>query len=139
MMLADDPFTVFLAWAWLTGSFADVLALLFLSAAFVFRLAATPWRQFEAGQNHVATLFVILLYLAPSVVQTFFTPSIVPWYEYLESRDPVYVILRFIASLLAVVVIAWLARIIYLRRFFPERFPAFTYSVAEPPSGTDAR
>lgn len=122
-MLETDPETVILAWMWLTSNLISVPAVLILFGVGLYYVIALPWRQYGAGRGQVLLYVALLSVFIPQVTQTFFLPTLTPWWEYSTLREPGFVIVRFLGHLLGIAAVIGQAYLVISRRLRPDLHP----------------
>lgn len=115
-MLEQDPMTAILAWMWLTSNLISIPAVIILVCVGIFYTTQLPWRQYGAGRGQVLLYVALIAIFIPQVIDTYFLPTLAPWWQYLDTRDPGYVAARFFGHMLGLAAIIGQGYLVLSRR-----------------------
>jgi hypothetical protein len=112
-------------WLWVSSNLLSAVALIVLYACILFYVVTLPWWKYELGRGQLYLFIALALIFSQQVIGIYANPPAhTQWwtFDYVH-RDTWFVIVRFLGVTGAAIAIANQARILWNRRYHPERNP----------------
>lgn len=112
-------------WLWVSSNLLSAVALIVLYACILFYVVTLPWWKYELGRGQLYLFIALALVSSVQVVGIYLNPAAgQAWWTFdYKHHDTWFVILRFVGVSGALIAIVNQARILWNRRFHPERNP----------------